>query len=58
VVTDANGRAVLKSGTLSYGRPTVTLNVTAVTAPNSVYDSAANHDAASGRMTALTLMRP
>jgi hypothetical protein len=32
--------------------------VTAVTAPNSVYDSAANHDAASGRMTALTLMRP
>src|SRR4029453_2169707 len=45
-VTDAAGRCVLKSGTLSYGRSTVSLNVTGVAAPNMVYDPAANHEAA------------
>ena len=56
-VTDAAGRCLLKSGTLSYGRSTVTLNVTAVAAPAMVHDPAANHDAAGG-MPALTLIRP
>jgi hypothetical protein len=58
VVTDASGRAVLKSGTLSYGRSTVTLKVTAAEAANSVYDNAANHDAAGARTTGLTMIRP
>ena len=58
VITDVNGRAVLKSGTLSYGRSTVTLNVTGVATPNSLYDATANHDAAGSRMTMLTLVRP
>ena len=56
-VTDAAGRCVLKSGTLSYGRATVTLNVTAVAAANMVHDPTASHDAA-GAMPTLTLIRP
>ena len=56
-VTDATGRCVLKSGTLSYGRSKVSLNVTAAAAPNIVYDPAANHDA-TGSMPTFTLIRP
>ena len=56
-VTDATGRCVLKSGTLSYLKSKVSLNVTTAAAPNSVYDPAANHDAA-GSMPTLTLIRP
>jgi len=58
MVTDVNGRGVLKSGTLSYDRSTVTLNVTAVAAPNSLYDAAANHHAAGSPTTMLTMVRP
>jgi len=57
-VTDVNGRAVLKSGTLSHDRATVTLNVTAVAAPSSRYDAGANHDAAGRSTTMLTMVRP
>jgi hypothetical protein len=56
-VTDAAGRCLLKSGTLSYRRSTVTLNVTAATAPNLLYDAAANHDGTGGKPT-VTLIRP
>jgi PKD repeat protein len=56
-VTDATCRCVLKSGTLSYGRSKVSLNLTAAAAPNIVYDPAANHDA-TGSMPTLTLIRP
>lgn len=56
-VTNASGLCVLKSGTLSYGRSSVTLTVTGVTAPGSTFNSAASHDAA--RLTpAFTLLRP
>ena len=56
-VTDAAGRCVLKSGTLSSAKSTVTLKVTAAAAPNTVYDPAVNHDA-TGTAPALTLIRP
>ena len=56
-VTNASGLCVLKSGTLSYGRSSVTLTVTGVTAPNSTFNAAASHSAT--RLTAgLTLLRP
>ena len=57
-VTDAAGKCVLKSGTLSYGRSWVTLNVTAVAAPGSVYDATANHNASGTRTPAITVNRP
>jgi PKD repeat protein len=56
-VTDWAGKCVLKSGTLSYGRSWVTLNVTAVTAPG-VYDATANHNASGTRTPAITMNRP
>ena len=55
--TSAAGSCVLKSGTLSYGRSTVALNVTGVAALNSIYDPQANHTPTAGT-TALTLLRP
>jgi PKD repeat protein len=57
-VTTAAGSCVLKSGTLSYGRSWVTLNVTGVTTAGSVYDPAGNHTQAGAAATALTLNRP
>ena len=57
-VTDAAGTCVLKSGTLSYGRSTVTLNVTAVAAPGSVYEPASNHNQAGTKTLSITLNRP
>ena len=54
IVTDVNGRAVLKSGTPSYDRQTVMLHVTDVAAPQSFYDAAANHDEAGGPTTMRT----
>jgi PKD repeat protein len=57
-VTDAAGKCVLKSGTLSYGRSTVTLNVTAVVSAGNTYNPAGNHDQTGTRKTALTLIRP
>jgi len=56
-VTDWAGKCVLRSGTLSYGRSWVTLNVTAVTAPG-VYDATANHNASGTRTPAITMNRP
>ena len=56
-VTNANGVCVLKSGTLSYGRATVTLTVTGVTAPGSTFNPAASHDA-TRLTTGFTLNRP
>ena len=56
-VTSAAGSCVLKSGTLSYGRSTVTLNVTGVAAPNSIYDPKGNHTPTAAT-TAVTLLRP
>ena len=57
-VTDAAGTCVLKSGTLSYQRSTVTLNVTAVAVPENTYEPSANHNQAGARTTAFTLIRP
>jgi PKD repeat protein len=57
-VTDAAGKCVLKSGTLSYGRSWVTLNVTTVVAAGSVYDSTANHNQSGTRTPTMTLNRP
>ena len=58
-VTDATGNCVLKSGTLSYGRSWVTLNVTTVVAAgDSVYDPTANHNPSGTRMTTITMNRP
>jgi len=57
-LTDWAGKCVLKSGTLSYGRSWVALNVTAVAASGSVYDSSANHNAAGARTPAITFNRP
>jgi PKD repeat protein len=44
-VTDAAGRCTVPTGTLSWKRPTVTLTVTGVTAPDSAYVAAASHPA-------------
>jgi hypothetical protein len=56
-VTNAAGSCVLKSGTLSYGRAWVTLNVTSVASSGSLYDNSGNHTQA-GAAPALTLYRP
>jgi PKD repeat protein len=56
-VTKANGTCTLKSGTLSYGRSTVTLSVTNVTIPGSVFHPGASHDPAR-QTNAFTLSRP
>jgi len=56
-VTKANGTCTLKSGTLSYGRSTVTLSVTSVVVPDGVFNANASHDPT--RVTsAFTLIRP
>ena len=57
-VTDLSGRCTFKSGTLSYLRSTVTLNVTSVVAPNSGYEPASNHNEAGTAGPAYTLIRP
>ena len=57
-VTGAAGTCVLKSGTLSYGRSTVTLNVTTVASPDSAYNPAFNHNQSGTRTTTFTLIRP
>ena len=57
-VTDVSGTCVLKSGTLSYSRSTVTLDVTAIVAPDGTYDGTSNHDTSGTRMSAVTLIRP
>jgi PKD repeat protein len=56
-VTNAAGSCTFKSGTLSYGRSTVTLSVAAITAPLSVFNAAASHDQAT-LLTAFRLVRP
>jgi PKD repeat protein len=57
-VTDLSGRCTFKSGTLSYLRSTVTLNVSSVAAPNSVYEAGPNHDDSGVTVPAFTLFRP
>jgi PKD repeat protein len=57
-VTDITGKCVLKSGTLSYGRSTVTLNVTTVTSPYGAYNPAPNHNQTGTPTTTFTLIRP
>ena len=57
-VTDVTGKCVLKSGTLSYGRSWVTLNVTAIVAPGNVYDPSANHNQTGARIATITMNRP
>jgi len=57
-VTDLGGRCTFKSGTLSYLRSTVTLNVTGVAAPNSVYAAGPNHIDGGAPVAAFTLNRP
>ncbi len=48
---------MLKSGTLSYGRSTVTLSVTSVVLPDGEFNASASHDPT--RLTpAFTLIRP
>jgi PKD repeat protein len=42
-VTDASGQCTLNSGTLAAKRPSVTLTVTSISAPDSTYAPAANH---------------
>ena len=56
-VTNAAGSCTMKSGTLSYLRSTVTLSVSAVAAPGSVFNAGASHDLAKA-LTAFTLVRP
>ena len=56
--TDAAGKCVLNSGTLSYGRSWVTLNVTGAVAPTGVYDPAGNHNQSGTRTATFTLNRP
>jgi PKD repeat protein len=57
-VTDATGKCVLKSGTLSYSLSWVTTNVTTVVAPNSVYDPTANHTQSGTGTATITMYRP
>jgi hypothetical protein len=57
-VTDVAGKCVLKSGTLSYGRSWVTLNVTTVVAPGTLYEPTANHNQSGTRTATITLNRP
>jgi PKD repeat protein len=57
-VSDVTGKCVLKSGTLSYGRSWVTLNVTAVTAAGSVYAPSANHNQSGTPTPTITMTRP
>jgi trimeric autotransporter adhesin len=57
-ITDATGKCTLKSGTLSYGRSWVTLNVTSVLSSDAAYDSAFNHNQTGTRTTTFTLLRP
>ena len=57
-VTDATGRCTMNSGSLNYAKVTsVSLQVTKVAAPGSVYDDSANH-AASGLVTKFVVPRP
>ena len=56
-VTKANGTCTLKSGTLSYGRSTVTLTVSGVTVPGSAFSASASHDPTK-QTSAFTLIRP
>jgi hypothetical protein len=56
-VTNASGQCTLTSGTLAAKRPSVTLTVTNISAPDSTYVSAANH-AAPGTDASLTLELP
>jgi PKD repeat protein len=56
-VTKANGACTLRSGTLSYGRSTVTLSVTSVTESGSVFDAGASHDP-TRQTSSFTLIRP
>jgi PKD repeat protein len=58
-VTGAAGTCTFKSGTLSMHRSTVTLTVTGVAAPLSVYGAAATHTAAGTQpAAAVTLVQP
>jgi PKD repeat protein len=56
-VTTASGTCELRSGALNYLNPTVTLSVTSVTAPDSIFNAGASHDAVR-QMSAFTLIRP
>jgi PKD repeat protein len=57
-VTDATGRCTVNSGSLNYSKvSSVSLQVTQVAAPGSVYDASANHSA-SGVVTKFTVLRP
>jgi PKD repeat protein len=56
-VSRADGTCLLKSGTLSYGRSAVTLTVTSVVLPGSVFSAGASHDA-TRQTPSLTLIRP
>jgi len=56
-VTGWAGTCVLKSGTLSYGRSWVAVNVTAA-ASSGVYDPTANHNTSGTRTPTITLNRP
>ena len=56
-VTGSTGQCTMQSGTLSYGRSSVTVTVTNVAAPLSTYSAAANHTP-SGAGSAVTMTRP
>ena len=56
-VTRPNGTCTLKSGTLSYAKPSVTLTVTGVTAPDSVFNASTSHDP-TRQTSSFTLIRP
>jgi len=56
-ITGTTGQCTLQSGTLSYGRSSVTFTVTGVTAPVGTYNAAANHTP-SGVGSAITAIRP
>jgi hypothetical protein len=56
-VTGTTGQCTFQSGTLSYGRTSVTLTVTGVSATSSTYNGAANHTP-SGTGSFVTAIRP
>jgi PKD repeat protein len=57
-VTNTAGSCLLKSGTLSYSRSWVTLDVTSVVSASGVYERAGNHTQSGTPAPSLTLNRP
>jgi PKD repeat protein len=58
-VTGTTGQCTFKTGALSVQKPSVTLTVTSISAPNRVYEPAGNHSQVAGSNgTTITIVRP